>query len=141
MWSLRSGAGLSARSAGAAVSGPERLYRTLGTYLIFSAIVEARAPAFISRTRDIVELAPRYRPFIAPVKAVTGAGLLSVRRFPASARLSAATLTVLFVAAVAAHVRVRDISGAMCAAGVNAVVFAAAAIIGPAITGPAGARR
>lgn len=120
-------------------SSPTRLAATgrvqiLGGYMLVSAVVEARAPAFITRTRDTVELPPRYRPLIAPVKALAGAGLLSARTCPTAARVSAVTLTLLFLLAMAAHIRVRDISGAMCAAALNAAVFATVAINGPADT-------
>ena len=42
------------------------------------------------------------------VKAAAAVGLLSVTRFPALARLTTAMLTLYFVLAVGAHVRVRD---------------------------------
>ncbi|MGV0838478.1 DoxX family protein [Mycolicibacterium thermoresistibile] len=131
MPSLRSATGPPARTSGAPLTVSERTYRAVGVYMLFSAIVEARAPAFITRTRDTVGLPPRYRPVIAPIKAITGAGLVSAQRYPTLARSSAATLTLLFLLAVAAHIRVRDVSAAMCAAAVNAAVFATVWVHGP----------
>lgn len=110
---------------------PERGYLALGTYMAGSAVVEARAPVFITRTRDTVRMPSRLRPLIAPIKALTSAGLLSVGRSAVVARLSATVLTVLFAAAVGAHLRVGDRSAAMWAAAVNAAVFAVAALAGP----------
>ncbi|KUI38297.1 DoxX family protein [Mycobacterium sp. GA-2829] len=109
----------------------QRTYQALGVYMALSAVVEALEPGFIARTRETVQLPPHVRRLVWPLKAAAAASLLAVRPCPGVARLGAGTLTGLFVLAVAAHIRVRDLSVAMLAAAVNAAVFAAVSVRGP----------
>lgn len=62
----------------------------------------------IAKALDTVGLPDNIRPVLPVVKAASAVGLVSVSRFPALARLTTAMLTVYFVLAVGAHIRVRD---------------------------------
>ena len=67
----------------------------------------ARVPP-ITKSLDAVGCPDSVRRVLPPVKAASAVGLLSVRWFPGLARLTTAMLTLYFVLAVGAHLRVRD---------------------------------
>lgn len=84
------------------------------TYAALAALEAADAVAcaipvpYIAKSLDTVQCPPEVRPILPVVKAAAAVGLLSVGRFPGLARLTTAMLTLYFVLAVGAHIRVRD---------------------------------
>ncbi len=86
----------------------------------------------IKKALDDVHLTEELRPVLPVVKGAAAIGLLTVRRFPALARLTTLMLTVYFALAVAFHVRARDVSPGLVAASSLLVLFAAMTAKGPA---------
>lgn len=84
------------------------------TYAVLAALQAGDAVACaiplppIARLLDDLDVPVSVRPVLPVVKAASAVGLLSVTRFPALARLTTAMLTLYFIFAVGAHVRVRD---------------------------------
>lgn len=84
------------------------------TYAVLAALQTGDAVACaiplppIARLLDDLDVPVSVRPVLPVVKAASAVGLLSVTRFPALARLTTAMLTLYFILAVGAHVRVRD---------------------------------
>lgn len=84
------------------------------TYAVLAALQAGDAVACaiplppIARLLDDLDVRVSVRPVLPVVKAASAVGLLSVTRFPALARLTTAMLTLYFILAVGAHVRVRD---------------------------------
>jgi hypothetical protein len=84
------------------------------TYAALAALQAADAVACaiplppITTALDTVGLPENVRPVLPVVKAASAVGLASVTRFPVLARLTTAMLTLYFVLAVGAHIRVRD---------------------------------
>jgi len=62
----------------------------------------------ITKALDQYGVPPNIRWILPVVKSASAIGLLSAGRFPALARLTTAMLTLYFVLAVGAHIRVRD---------------------------------
>lgn len=62
----------------------------------------------ITKALDQYGVPPNIRWILPVVKAASAIGLLSAGRSPALARLTTAMLTLYFVLAVGAHIRVRD---------------------------------
>jgi hypothetical protein len=62
----------------------------------------------ITKALDQYGVPQNIRWILPVVKAASAIGLLSSARFPALARLTTAMLTLYFVLAVGAHIRVRD---------------------------------
>lgn len=85
-----------------------KTYTALGVFHAVDAVLCGVQVAPIKKVLDTVGLPENVRPALPVVKAAAAAGLLSVNRFPAVARLTTALLTLYFVLAVSAHVRVRD---------------------------------
>jgi hypothetical protein len=85
-----------------------KTYTALGAFHAVDAVLCGVQVAPIKKVLDDVGLPENVRPVLPVVKAAAAVGLLSVTRFPALARLTTAMLTLYFVLAVGAHVRVRD---------------------------------
>lgn len=85
-----------------------KAYTALGAFHAVDAVLCGVQIAPIRKILDDVGLPENVRPVLPVVKAAAAVGLLSVARFPALARLTTAMLTLYFILAVGAHVRVRD---------------------------------
>jgi hypothetical protein len=85
-----------------------KTYAALAAFHAVDAVAAAVQVAPVKEVLDRVGVPDNIRPVIPAVKAAAAVGLLSVNRFPALARLTTAMLTLYFVLAVGAHVRVRD---------------------------------
>lgn len=85
----------------------------------------------IEKALDDVGLPREIRPVIPAVKAAAAVGLLSVHRSPRLARLTTLMLTVYFVLAVGAHLRVRDWSVGLAAASSFLALYGAMTVKGP----------
>jgi hypothetical protein len=85
-----------------------KAYTALGVFHAVDAVACGVQVAPIKKVLDEVGLPENIRPVLPVVKAAAAVGLLSVNRFPSLARLTTAMLTLYFVLAVGAHVRVRD---------------------------------
>jgi hypothetical protein len=68
---------------------------------------------------------------LPPIKVAAAVGLASARWFPGLARLTTAMLTLYFVLAVGAHVRVRDKAANAAPAAAFLALFAAMTAKGP----------
>ncbi|WAC89489.1 DoxX family protein [Mycobacterium sp. Aquia_213] len=85
-----------------------KTYTALGAFHAVDAVLCGIQVPPIKKVLDDVGLPDNIRPVLPVVKAAAAVGLLSVTRFPGLARLTTAMLTLYFVLAVGAHVRVRD---------------------------------
>lgn len=85
-----------------------KTYAALAAFQAGDAVACAIPVDPITRSLDTLGVPPDIRWVFPVVKAAAAVGLLSVTRFPALARLTTAMLTVYFVLAVGAHIRVRD---------------------------------
>ncbi|BBY36591.1 hypothetical protein MMAN_07250 [Mycobacterium mantenii] len=85
-----------------------KTYTALAAFHAVDAVLCGVQVAPIKKVLDDVGLPENVRPALPAVKAAAAVGLLSVYRFPALARVTTAMLTLYFVLAVGAHVRVRD---------------------------------
>lgn len=110
------------------------VYRGLAAFQVVDAVACTVPLAPITEALDTVRLTPALRPVLPVVKGLSAVGLLSVSRFPALARLTTLLLTVYFVLAVGAHVRVRDWGPGIVAASSMLGIFAALTAKGPART-------
>ncbi|EHI14935.1 DoxX family protein [Mycolicibacterium thermoresistibile] len=85
-----------------------RTYTALAVFQAADAVACAIPAPPIGRALDTLGVPQRIRWVLPASKAASAVGLLAVRRFPGLARLTTAMLTLYFVLAVGAHVRVRD---------------------------------
>ena len=85
-----------------------KTYVALAAFHAGDAVACAIPAPPIKKILDDLSVPESVRPVLPVVKAAAALGLLSVRWFPALARLTTAMLTVYFVLAVGAHVRARD---------------------------------
>ncbi|TVS74574.1 DoxX family protein [Mycobacterium helveticum] len=85
-----------------------KAYAALAVFHAADAVACAVPAPPIKKVLDDLGVPAGVRPVLPVVKAAAALGLLSVRWFPALARLTTAMLTVYFVLAVGAHVRARD---------------------------------
>lgn len=85
-----------------------KTYTGLAAFQAADAVACAIPVPYIAKALDTVQCPQQVRPILPIVKVASALGLLSVHRFPALARLTTAALTLYFVLAVGAHVRVRD---------------------------------
>ncbi|OBH14142.1 DoxX family protein [Mycobacterium sp. E1747] len=108
-----------------------KTYVALGAFHAVDAVVCAVQPAPVKKVLDDVGLPENVRPVLPVVKAAAAVGLLSVTRFPALARLTSAMLTLYFVLAVGAHIRVRDKIANALPAAVCLAAFAVMTAKGP----------
>ncbi|WP_428340096.1 DoxX family protein [Mycobacterium sp.] len=85
-----------------------KTYAGLAAFQAVDAVACAIPVAPIAKTLDSLGVPQDIR-WIFPVsKAASAIGLVSASRFPGLARLTTAMLTLYFVLAVGAHLRVRD---------------------------------
>jgi hypothetical protein len=85
-----------------------RAYLALAAFQAGDAVACAIPVPFIAKSLDTLEVPESVRPVLPAVKVASAIGLLSVSWFPAVARLTTAMLTLYFVLALGAHIRVRD---------------------------------
>lgn len=85
-----------------------RTYVALAAFQAGDAVACAIPLPYIAKSLEQLEVPPKVHWILPVAKAASVLGLLSVRRFPALARLTTAMLTLYFVLAVGAHLRVRD---------------------------------
>jgi hypothetical protein len=91
-----------------AVLTSPKTYAALAAFNVVDAVACGVQVAPIKKVLDNLGVPDDIRPVLPVVKAAAAVGLLSVTRFPALARLTTAMLTLYFVLAVGAHIRVRD---------------------------------
>jgi hypothetical protein len=85
-----------------------KAYLALAAFQAGDAVACAIPLPPIAKILDDLGVPEGVRPVLPVVKAAAAIGLLSVRWFPALARLTTAMLTLYFVFAVGAHIRARD---------------------------------
>jgi hypothetical protein len=108
-----------------------RTYVALAAFQAADAVACAIPVAPITQALDTLEVPQRIRWVLPAAKAASAIGLLAGRRFPGLARLTTALLTVYFVLAVGAHIRVRDKAVNMIPAATFLLTYAAMTIKGP----------
>ncbi|MCV7384828.1 DoxX family protein [Mycolicibacter longobardus] len=85
-----------------------KTYTGLAAFQVADAVACAIPVPYIAKALDTVQCPQQVRPILPIVKVASAVGLLSVHRFPVLARVTTAALTLYFILAVGAHVRVRD---------------------------------
>jgi len=85
-----------------------KTYAALAAFQAGDAVACAIPLPQITKALDQYGVPPNIRWILPVAKAASVVGLLSASRFPALARLTTAMLTLYFVLAVGAHIRVRD---------------------------------
>lgn len=110
-----------------------RTYTALAAFQAGDAVACAIPLPFIAKALDDLRVPPDLRWLLAAVKAASVVGLLSARRSPGLARLTTAMLTLYFVLAVGAHVRVRDRPVNAIPAATFLATYAAMTVKGPDI--------
>jgi len=85
-----------------------KTYAALAAFQAADAVACAIPVAPIAKTLDTLGIPQEIRWILPASKAASAIGLLSASRIPALARLTTAMLTLYFVLAVGAHIRVRD---------------------------------
>ena len=108
-----------------------KTYVALGAFHAVDAVACGVQVAPIKKVLDDVALPENIRPVLPVVKAAAAIGLLSVTRFPALARLTTAMLTLYFMLAVGAHIRVHDKPVNVIPAATFLATFAAMTAKGP----------
>ncbi|MGA7050242.1 MAG: DoxX family protein [Mycobacterium sp.] len=113
------------------ILGSPKTYAALGIFHAGDAVGCALKAPPIVKILDDLGIPESIRPVFPVVKAAAAVGLLSVTRFPALARLTTAMLTLYFILAVGAHIRVRDKVVNVIPAATFLATFAAMAAKGP----------
>ncbi|MGV0748910.1 DoxX family protein [Mycolicibacter heraklionensis] len=108
-----------------------KTYTGLAAFQVADAVACAIPVPYIATALDQLGCSPEVRKVLPIVKAASAVGLLSVHRFPGLARLTTAALTLYFVLAVGAHIRVRDAVVNTVPAATLLTLFAAMTIKGP----------
>ncbi len=85
-----------------------KTYAGLAAFQAVDAVACAIPIAPVTKSMDTLGVPHQVRWLLPASKAASVIGLLSVGRLPALARLTTAMLTLYFVLAVGAHLRVRD---------------------------------
>ncbi|MGA9490651.1 MAG: DoxX family protein [Mycobacterium sp.] len=85
-----------------------KTYAALAAFQAADAVACAIPIPPIAKILDTLGVPQNIRWILPTSKAASAIGLLSASRIPALARLTTAMLTVYFVLAVGAHIRVRD---------------------------------
>lgn len=85
-----------------------RIYAGLAAFQAVDAVACAIPISPIAKTLDALGVPQDIRWVLPSAKAASVIGLLAAGRFPALARLTTAMLTLYFMLAVGAHLRVRD---------------------------------
>ncbi len=109
-----------------------KAYVALAAFQAGDALACAIPVRPIAEALDSLEIPQRIRWVLPVAKAAAAIGLLSVNRFPWLARLTTAMLTLYFVLAVGAHLRVRDSVVRTIPAATFLVTFATMTVKGPA---------
>jgi len=108
-----------------------KTYAALAVFQAADAVACAIPVPYITKSLVNLSVPTGIRWILPVVKAAAAIGLLSVSWFPGLARLTTAMLTLYFVLAVGAHIRVRDrVVNAVPAASFLAT-FAAMTLKGP----------
>jgi hypothetical protein len=108
-----------------------KTYQGLAAFQAADAVACAIPVPYIAKALDTVQVPQQIRPVLPIVKVASAIGLLSVHRFPVLARLTTAALTLYFVLAVGAHIRVRDSLPNTVPAASFLALFAAMTVEGP----------
>ena len=108
-----------------------KTYAGLAVFQVLDAVACVAQVPRIKESLDAVGCPDNVRAVLPPVKVASAVGLLSVRWFPGLARLTTAMLTLYFVLAVGAHLRVRDKFANTLPAAVFLALFGAMTIKGP----------
>jgi|SRR5690625_1421057 len=108
-----------------------KTYHGLAAFQAADAVACAIPVPYIAKSLDTVQCPQQVRPVLPIVKAASAIGLLSVHRFPVLARVTTAALTLYFVLAVGAHIRVRDAVVNTIPAASFLALFAAMTVKGP----------
>lgn len=85
-----------------------KTYAALAAFQAADGVACAIPVPYITKVLDQLGVPLNIRWILPVTKAASVIGLLSASRIPALARLTTAMLTVYFVLAVGAHIRVRD---------------------------------
>ncbi|OBK22226.1 hypothetical protein A5634_07595 [Mycobacterium asiaticum] len=108
-----------------------KTYAGLAAFHAVDAVLCAVQAPPIKKALDTVECPENIRPVFPVIKVAAAIGLASVNRFPALARLTTAMLTLYFMLAVGAHIRVRDTVVNTLPAATFLATFAAMTVQGP----------
>ncbi len=108
-----------------------KTYAALAAFQAGDAVACAIPVPYIAKVLDTLEVPVNIRWVLPVVKLAAAVGLASVYRFPALARLTTALLTVYFMLAVGAHIRVRDRVVNTMPAATFLATFAAMTVKGP----------
>lgn len=108
-----------------------KTYAALAAFQAVDAVACAAQVPPIKKSLDTVACPDGVRRVLPPVKGAAAIGLLSVKWFPGLARLTTAMLTLYFVLAVGAHVRVRDKAVNALPAAALLTIFAIMTVKGP----------
>ncbi|MDT5103522.1 MAG: hypothetical protein QOI25_1035 [Mycobacterium sp.] len=110
-----------------------RTYAVLAAGQAGDAVICAIPIRTVTECLDDVGFPTQNRWIFAVIKGASAVGLLSVRRYPALARLTTFMLAVYFVLAVGAHVRARDFGRNAVAATTLLAIYGAMAVKGPSV--------
>jgi hypothetical protein len=108
-----------------------KTYTALGAFMALDAVIYAIPLPFVTEGLDNVHFPREYRWIVPPIKAAAAIGLLAARRFPALGRLTTSMLTLYFALAVGSHVRARDFTSSIGAAGFFLGTFGTMTALGP----------
>ncbi|HLR98637.1 DoxX family protein [Mycolicibacillus parakoreensis] len=108
-----------------------KTYRGLAVLQAGDAVACAIPVPYIAESLDTLGVPAQVRPVLPAVKVASALGLASASRLPRLGRLTTAALTLYFVLAVAAHVRVKDRVLNTVPAATLLVTFAAMTAAGP----------
>lgn len=111
-----------------------RTYAVLAAFQAGDAVACAIPVAPITQALDTLEVPAEIRWVLPASKVASAVGLLAVRRWPGLARLTTALLTVYFVLAIAAHLRVRDKPVNIIPAATFLATYAAMTVKGPDVS-------
>jgi hypothetical protein len=110
-----------------------RLYQTLAAFQAGDAVACAIPVPPIAKALNDLRVPPQLRWVMVAAKAASTVGLASVPRHPRLARLTTAMLTLYFVLALGAHLRVRDKAVNMVPAASFLALYAALTVQGPPV--------
>jgi hypothetical protein len=111
----------------------KRAYALLAAIQAGDAVACAVPIPPVKKVLDDLGIPEDLRPILPIAKAASAIGLLSVYRLPGLARLTTFMLTVYFVLAVALHVKAKDWSPALVAAGASLGLYGAMTVKGPSV--------
>lgn len=108
-----------------------KTYAGLAAFQAVDAVLCAIPIPPIAKTLDTLDIPQNIRWLLPASKAASAIGLFAAGRFPSLARLTTAMLTLYFVLAVGAHLRVRDSIGNVIPAASFLATFAVLTAKGP----------